>query len=128
MLNLAQHLSVAGVTLTRDEVDARPWEPFEGLRGVTWKPLFDDAGLGWGPGLMRLEAGAHVPRHTHRNSAHHIWVLDGRCWIRGKALEAGSYAYVPARVEHAVHEAGPKGCTLLYLYLPGAEERKRVAS
>jgi quercetin dioxygenase-like cupin family protein len=114
-----------GVVVTTEELASRAWGPFHGFAGVSYKPLWDGTADRWGPGLVRIEQGASIPRHTHRHSVHHIWILEGRCWMRGRALEAGSYAYVPAGVEHAVHEAGADGCTMLYLYLPADEAGER---
>lgn len=72
-------------------------------------------------GLMKLEPGARIPRHTHRFAVHHVWVDLGSCQIGDRTLGPGGYAYVPVGIEHGIDEAGPGGCTLLYLYLTTAE-------
>jgi len=118
MTTIEEQVGHIGIAVTSEELASRPWQPFHGFRGVVHKPLWDGGVNAWGPGLLRLEPGATVPSHSHRRSAHHIWILEGRCWIRGKRLDAGSYCYVPAGVEHAIHEAGPDGCTMFYLYTP----------
>lgn len=51
--------------------------------------------------LVRIKAGARVPRHTH-GGTEEIIVLDGRVAIGGVPLDKGDYMYVTAGEEHDV--------------------------
>lgn len=51
--------------------------------------------------LVRLKAGARVPRHSH-GGTEEVVVLDGRVEIGGVALDKGDYLYVTAGEEHDV--------------------------
>lgn len=103
--------------LSSEDVRRVPWEHLNHMPGVHVKTLWADPAGGSYAGLMKLEAGASIPRHTHHRGIHHVWVDLGSCRVGDRTLGPGGYAYVPAGVEHGIDRAGPGGCTLLYLYL-----------
>ena len=71
-------------------------------------------------GLLLVEPDANVAPHVHDGGAHHMYVLEGRCWFGDELLVEGSYVHVPAGVKHTLHGAGPTGCRLLYVARGGA--------
>lgn len=99
--------------MTAGEADSRPWLPLPDAPGVTYKALWR-AGRSVA-GLMRLAPGAGVAPHSHDHAHHHVWVVKGSCRVLGHEVTAGSYAHIPAGVEHGV-SAGPAGCTFFYIY------------
>ena len=68
-------------------------------------------------GVMTVEAGHRLGRHTHRGNHHHMLVLDGRATILGTELGPGSYVHIPSGVEYDIDASATGGCTVLYLYL-----------
>lgn len=105
------------IVLDRDRIEALAWQPFDSLEGVSQRVLWHQEGTRSSVGMLRLEPGASIPPHTHRYSVHHVWIVSGTCEIEGRTLTAGSYAFVPAGVEHGIHDTGPSGCVMLYAYL-----------
>lgn len=90
-----------------------------GIPGVTHRVLWEEADSM--SGVLTVEAGHHLGAHTHRVNHHHLWVLEGRALIGGSMLGPGSYAHIPAGIEHDIDATATDGCTVLYLYLrPGA--------
>ena len=109
------------VALTSTAVGNLPWEPLDVAPGVEVKTLWRDPSGTSYAGLMKMRPGARLQRHRHRFATHHAWVESGSCRIDDRSYGPGSYLYVPVGVEHGIDEAGPGGCTLLYLYLSRAE-------
>lgn len=68
-------------------------------------------------GVMTVDAGHQLGRHTHRLNHHHIWVVEGRATILGRELSSGSYVHIPSGVEHDIDASATEGCTFFYLYL-----------
>jgi quercetin dioxygenase-like cupin family protein len=100
---------------TAAAVEALPWLAFDGLDDVQNKVLWE---LGDShTGLMRLAEGGTIAPHRHHTGHHHVWVIEGHCSVLGTTIGAGSYAHVPAGVDHEIAGVGSEGCTLLYLYL-----------
>ena len=102
------------VAMPVDVVAAAPWELMPGLADVRHKLLWR-AGDSTA-GVMKVEAGHTIASHAHREAHHHAWVIEGTMRLLDTELAPGSYAHVPAGVDHEV-VAGPEGCTFLYLYL-----------
>lgn len=73
-------------------------------------------------GVMHIDAGHHLGEHTHRRHHHHVWVADGCTRVLGEELPAGSYAHIPAGIEHDFEAVGDEGCTVFYLYLAQDED------
>ena len=69
-------------------------------------------------GVMKIDAGQHLGRHTHRSNHHHMWIVDGSAEIVGKLVGPGGYVHIPAGVEHDLDARSTTGCTIFYLYLP----------
>ena len=107
----------AGLVVTADEVRARRWGSLGDEPGVSFKLLWEDRSKHSYAGLMRMEPGAGLSRHSHWKNAHHVWVTEGTCRIAGREVGPGSYGYVPVRTPHEIEQAGPDGCSLFYLYV-----------
>lgn len=102
------------VLVSREELNAMEWELDPRLgQGVSHKVLWR-AGDSVG-GVMRIEPGGYLAAHTHRRAHHHLWIVNGSALLLGRELGAGSYAHVPAGVEHRI--ASTNGCQFLYLYV-----------
>jgi quercetin dioxygenase-like cupin family protein len=102
------------VVLTAEQIRSLPWESIHGFEQVTeqvlWRMNESCAGI------MRIPADGEVPMHAHRESHHHIWVIDGTCTVLDSKVGAGAYVHVPAGVDHEILP-GEQGCTIFYLYL-----------
>jgi mannose-6-phosphate isomerase-like protein (cupin superfamily) len=101
--------------VTCTAAEALAWHPLEPYDGVEYKLLWRSGKSV--AGLMRLAPGAAVTSHTHVRSHHHLWVVDGAAEMLGERVGPGTYAHVPAGVEHGLRGVGEAGCTVLYLYL-----------
>ncbi|UJR86416.1 cupin domain-containing protein [Sandaracinus amylolyticus] len=80
-----------------------------------------------GPGvtlLVRMDAGAHAPRH-HHPGGEETFILSGTLRAGGKLLSAGDYLYTPPGEVHDGH--AKEECTFL-LVLPGGLELTRDAA
>lgn len=66
-------------------------------------------------GVLLVEPDGAIDPHAHEHGAHHMYVLEGRCWFGGDLLVAGDYVLVPAGVPHSLAGAGPHGARLLYV-------------
>jgi quercetin dioxygenase-like cupin family protein len=66
-------------------------------------------------GLLLVEPNGEIDPHVHEQGGHHMYVLEGRCWVAGDLLVAGDYVHVPAGATHSLAGAGPSGCRLLYV-------------
>ena len=82
-----------------------------GAKGAAIKAIIG-AEQGWDDYVMRiidLEPGGHSPRHTH-DWPHINYMIQGEgiLYMQGKETEvkAGSFAYVPAGVEHQYRNTG----------------------
>lgn len=101
---------------TADDVAAMEWQNQPGLPGVQHKVLWQSGDVT--VGLMKVEAGAVNPEHTHHAAHHHILMLDGECSMVGRHVGPGAYVYIPPMVPHAVTDVGADGCTFFYTYRP----------
>ena len=102
------------IVLTEEDIDRLPTTVLAGIgQGVSHRVLWEQDNAV--AGVMRLRRRGRVDPHVHRRAYHDIWMIDGDCEILGRRLGAGSYVHVPAGVEHGI-QAGPIGCTLLYVY------------
>lgn len=107
-------MTASPTVLTPEAVEALPVEPLGHLDGISHRLLWRDATSM--AGVLTLEAGRHLGRHTHRVNHHHLWVLEGRAVILGSELGPGSYAHIPGGVEHDI-ETTTGSCTVFYLYV-----------
>ena len=94
---------------------------FELAAGVTGQPLF---GAGAMLNLIRFDAGATVPLHSHPHEQLGI-VLEGMqaLVVEGVAHELGPFeAYVlPGGIEHSAY-CGPDGALVLDVFTPVRED------
>jgi len=103
------------VVLTPEAVAALPLVPLGSLVGVTHRVMWrSDTSMS---GVLTVEPGHRLGRHTHHANDHHMWVLQGRAAILGTELGPGSYVHIPSGVEHDIDGSATDGCTVLYLYL-----------
>jgi len=64
----------------------------------------------------RMEPGATVPEHAHKQAIFRV-VVDGSLEYDGMTLKAGDWMLVPAGRAYGL-TAGPNGCTTMYHHLP----------
>ena len=90
----------------------------DGVEGVVKRVLVSPA-QGWDGWVMRLfdiDPGGHTPKHAH-DWPHVNFVASGRgeLYLGGEdyALEAGSYAFVPAGLEHQFRAAAHEPLSLV---------------
>lgn len=101
--------------VSRAAGESLAWHPLEPFAGVEYKLLWRSGKSV--AGLMRIAPGGELAPHAHVRSHHHLWVIDGTAEMLGEKVGPGTYAHVPAGVEHGIEHVGEAGCTLLYLYL-----------
>jgi anti-sigma factor ChrR (cupin superfamily) len=106
--------AVSEVILTHDEIGKIDQLPLGHLSGVTHTRLWSDATSH--AGVLDIAGGASIPEHTHDGHAHHVWIVRGRAEVRGRVLGAGSYAYVPPGISHALTGLRPEGCKIFYIF------------
>ena len=107
--------------LSRIEIDRMPWTQLDGTPGVYSKIFWTDPRGESNSGLMKLEPGAQIPHHRHRFAMHHMWVVDGYCYVGGQRMATGSYTFVPLGADHSITKAGPDGCIIMYMYFLTAD-------
>ena len=106
----------AAVTLPAQEVDSLAWEPLSAIgAGVRHKVLWRSGDSL--AGVMEIAEGGRVDSHAHSRAHHHLWVLDGSVSVLGTTLSTGSYAHIPAGVEHELVNSGTGPCRFVYTYL-----------
>jgi hypothetical protein len=96
------------------DIDALPWQPVPGCRGVQAAELLrfgDDHDA-----LISYQPGTGTPGRPHPAAYHHIWVVSGTASMAGRRLVPGSYVYVPPDTPHPITDVGPEGCTLLQVH------------
>ena len=103
--------------LDAEHIEVKPSEAFAAPEGPRVKVLWKDPETGSYSGILRVYPGASLGARVHPDAAHHLYVLEGTCQISGQVLTRGSYVFVRPGEEHRIEEAGPRGCTLLSLYL-----------
>ena len=77
----------------------RDWKPV-GHEGVE-RSLFRNNDTGGRSSVVRLKAGARVPRHVHHGNEE-VVVLQGIVAISGVEMREGDYLYTEAGEEHDV--------------------------
>ena len=107
--------------LSRLEIDRMPWTPLDGTPGVCSKTFWTGARNESSAGLMKLEPSARIPQHRHRFAMHHMWIVDGYCYVGDQRMATGSYNFVPVGADHSVTKAGPDGCIIMFVYVLTAE-------
>jgi uncharacterized RmlC-like cupin family protein len=117
--DLEQRGSTAAIMLNPAEIDQLPWQPVPGCPGVQEKELWRSHDMVHA--LIRYEPGAATPGRHHHAGHHHIWVVSGSATFAGRRLVAGSYAYIPPKVDHPIQDVGVDGCIMLQLHRPSAD-------
>lgn len=113
-----QHAAMSTV-MSADEIAVLPRKPLGDVAGVENAVLWTDGASM--TGILKVEAGARLGRHTHRTNLHHMWVLDGSAVIADRQVGPGSYVQVPPGVEHDIDATATGGVTVYYSYvLPSA--------
>lgn len=103
-------------TVTTSEAMGRYWHRLG--PGVRIKVLWSDGDEI--AGVLLVEPGASVEPHAHAGGSHHLYVLEGRCWVGDRLLVEGGYAHVPEGASQALRGDRPLGCRLLYVAHDGA--------
>jgi quercetin dioxygenase-like cupin family protein len=103
------------VVLTHEMIEALPEIPLGEMPGIKRRVLWRDADSE--AGVLDVEAGHSLGRHTHRANHHHFWVLSGHARVLDQDLAEGSYVHVPHGVEHDIDATETDGCRVFYLYL-----------
>ena len=103
------------VTGTLDLNDADlDWQD-SGTPGFWLKPLMESPEHGLRTWLMKVDAGAYSPMHSH-DDVEQIYVLDGTFYDQHRTYEAGAMI---VRAPHAPHEAGSMtGARMIVSYAP----------
>jgi DNA-binding NarL/FixJ family response regulator/quercetin dioxygenase-like cupin family protein len=89
-------LNRSGLLIARSEV--MEWQA-AGPLGVWIKPLFTDEEHHVATSLVRMDPGAHYPRHRH-NGVEFFFVLSGDFQIEGEKMRAGDYCRAHAGSIH----------------------------
>lgn len=101
--------------LTAGAINELPGEQLGHLAGVSHRILWHDATSM--AGLLTIEAGHQLGRHSHRFNHHHLWMLDGRATVVGTEVGPGAYVHIPRGVDHDIDASITEGCTVFYLYV-----------
>jgi anti-sigma factor ChrR (cupin superfamily) len=89
-----------------------------GADGFLIKVLMEDTSAGIRTWLMKVEAGAFSPMHSHED-IEQIYVLEGTFYDQDKSYGPGEYI---VRAPGAMHSAGSEaGAVVMLFYSPAAE-------
>ena len=102
------------VVLGPQEIDALPWTPLGDHPGVALHHLWTDGTSR--TGVLRVDPGQRLGRHTHRRHHHDYWVVTGHADVLDRWLGPGSYVHIPAGVEHDIDATETEGCTVYFAY------------
>lgn len=106
-----QQVKVFPELLTRTNYDDLPWETFR--LGVEINYLYKDDDMGASAALLRYEAGAKVPHHSH-SGYEHIFVLSGSQSDANGKYTKGSVIINPPNTSHQV--SSDEGCVVLIVW------------
>ncbi|MBD2176829.1 cupin domain-containing protein [Pseudanabaena sp. FACHB-1998] len=105
-----QQVRIFPELLTRSNYDDFPWEAFR--EGVEIYRLYKDD-TGASAALLRYEAGAKVPHHSH-SGYEHIFVLSGSQSDAHGKYTKGSVIINPPNTSHQVQSE--EGCIVLIVW------------
>jgi anti-sigma factor ChrR (cupin superfamily) len=89
------------------------WEATE-VEGFWLKSLYEDPSRGEKTMLMKVDAGAFAPSHTHAGEFEQIYVLEGSFYDQHATMKAGDYC---CRAPDAAHTAGSdEGAIVMLVY------------
>ena len=103
-------IAVSPVVLAASAVAELPSTPLGPQPGVSQQVLWE-AGASMA-GVLTIDRGCRLGRHSHHTNHHHIWVLSGHAVILGAELGAGSYVHIPSGVEHDIDASATEGCSV----------------
>ena len=109
------------IVLGPQEIDALPWNPLGDHTGVALQDLWTDGTSR--TGVLRVDPGRRLGRHTHRRHHHDYWLVAGHADVLGRWLGPGSYVHIPAGVEHDIDATETEGCTVYFAYTLIAHDR-----
>jgi mannose-6-phosphate isomerase-like protein (cupin superfamily) len=95
--------------------EALTWRPLDPYDGVDYKLLWRSGSSV--AGIMRIAPTGMVTPHAHDNAQHHMWVIDGSVEMLHEVVGPGTYAHIPAKMDHSLRAVGGGPATVLYLYL-----------
>jgi mannose-6-phosphate isomerase-like protein (cupin superfamily) len=105
----------APIVLTPEALAALPSRSLGTIEGVGNRVVWQDGESM--AGVLTVEGGHTLGRHSHRANHHHMWVLKGKAKILNTEVGPGSYIHIPSGVEHDIDASATDGCTIFYLYL-----------
>lgn len=89
------------------------WQPTD-LEGFWLKPLYEDADRGEKTMLMKVDAGAFAPEHTHPGEFEQVYVISGSFYDQHGTMRAGDYC---CRSPDALHSSGSvDGAIVMLVY------------
>ena len=94
-------------TVVRDGADG--WRTLR-IPGISVKLLRRNEATGESSALVRFDAGARLPAHSHP-AGEEVYVVSGEVTIGPDHLKAGDYLYTPPDGKHAAHSVS--GCVFL---------------
>ena len=98
-----------GIRVVR--ADEGSWQPL--VPGVVAKRLYEDSAKGTVALLVRMQAGAQYPPHSHAD-VEHAYVLEGELHFGDLILRAGDYqCALPSSTHRSSHTVN--GCTVLII-------------
>jgi quercetin dioxygenase-like cupin family protein len=100
-----------GITLYRPRLI--DWRPFPQLEGVTIKVFHRELAGVVLHGLVRMVAGAAIPKHRHAG-AEDILLVDGTLVMGDVTMRSGEYCHAEPGSVHA-RAVSPSGCTFLLI-------------
>jgi len=101
-----------GLLVARSEELA--WQPI--ASGVFLKPLFKDRARKYDTSLVRMEAGAHYPRHHHA-AIEELFLLSGDLHLEDQVIRAGDYCRADSGTIHGETFTND-GCLFLLMASP----------
>lgn len=97
----------------RRAADLLDWQPTE-IPGFWMKPLYEDAARGEKTMLMKVDAGAVAPIHTHPGELEQVYVLEGSFDDGDRVMKAGDYCCRAPDAEHI--STSTEGSLVLLIY------------
>lgn len=110
MMIINQQVRLFPKLLIREHYEDLQWEPFR--QGVQIYPLYKDD-LGASAALLRYEAGAKVPHHSH-SGYEHIFVLSGSQSDANGKYGKGDVIINSPHTSHQV--SSEEGCVVLIVW------------
>lgn len=94
------------------DLNSAEWQETE-TRGFYTKPIFKDEATGESTFLMKMDPGAHSPRHSHRQ-LEEILVLEGDFYDQDYRYVAGQYCIRAIGAEHETRSENGGVVLLIY--------------